>query len=67
MKKIISTNHDPYNYNQWIPNKPIKIGKNCWIRANTVISPGVELGNHVIVGAGAVVIKKLSRQCCNCW
>lgn len=55
--KIISANHDPYNYNQWIPNKPIKIGKNCWIRANAVILPGVELGNHVIVGAGAVVTK----------
>lgn len=55
--KIISANHNLYHYNCWIPDKPIKIGKNCWIGANAVILPCVELGDHVIVGAGAIVTK----------
>lgn len=55
--KIISANHDPQDLSQWKPDRPIKIGKNCWIGANAVILPGVELGDNVIVGAGAVVTK----------
>jgi len=53
--KIISANHDPQDLSQWKLDRPIKIGKNCWIGANAVILPGVELGDNVIVGAGAVV------------
>ncbi len=37
----------------------IRIGKNSWIGANTVILDGVTLGNDVIVGAGSVVAKDL--------
>ncbi len=37
----------------------IRIGRNCWIGANTVILDGVSLGNDVIVGAGSVVAKDL--------
>jgi len=55
--KIVSANHDPKNLHQWLPKKPVRIGENCWIGANAVILPGVELGNNVIVGAGAVVTK----------
>jgi acetyltransferase-like isoleucine patch superfamily enzyme len=38
-------------------NANVNIGKNCWIGANAVILPGVELGDNVIVGAGSVVTK----------
>ncbi|WP_226999745.1 acyltransferase [Microbulbifer aggregans] len=38
-------------------NKPVKIGKNCFIGANAILLPGVELGDQVIVGAGSVVTK----------
>nr|WP_240893989.1 acyltransferase [Limisphaera ngatamarikiensis] len=55
--KIISANHDPRDYSRWIPAPPIRIGKRCWIGANAVILPGVQLGDDVIVGAGAVVTK----------
>jgi len=41
---------------------PIKIGKNCWLGANSVILPGVELGDNVIVAAGAVVTKSFSNN-----
>lgn len=34
---------------------PIKIGKNCWIGANTVILRGTEIGDNCVVGAGSVI------------
>lgn len=60
--KIISANHDTENLNKWEEEKPIVIGKNCWIGANAVILPGVELGDNVIVGAGAIVTKSFSSN-----
>lgn len=56
--KIISANHDKRDY--YIHDKsvePIRIGKNCWLGTNSVILPGVQLGDNVIVAAGAVVNK----------
>lgn len=54
---IISANHDPKNMTGHIKEKPIVIGDNVWIGMNSVILPGVSLGNGVIVGAGSVVTK----------
>lgn len=54
---IISANHDPIDNSKHRPAPPIKIGRHCWIGMNAVILPGVELGDYVIVGAGAVVTK----------
>ncbi|MCF0237315.1 MAG: acyltransferase, partial [Sphaerochaetaceae bacterium] len=34
---------------------PIKIGRNCWIGANTVILRGTVLGDNCVVGAGCVI------------
>ncbi len=33
------------------------IGKNCFIAVNSIILPGVKIGDEVIVGAGSVVTK----------
>ena len=55
--KVISANHDPKDLKHWLPDRPIRIGNSCWIGANAVILPRVELGDNVIVGAGAVVTK----------
>lgn len=35
--------------------KPIRIGCNCFIGMRTILLPGTNLGNNVIVGAGAIV------------
>lgn len=35
----------------------IKIGDNCFIGQNSLILPGVTLGNNIIVGAGSIVTK----------
>ena len=37
--------------------KPITIGDNCWLGANSTVVPGVTLGDNVVVAAGAVVTK----------
>lgn len=52
---IISMNHDPNNYHEYIECGPIIIGDNCWLAANSIILPEVELGSHTVVAAGAVV------------
>ncbi len=57
--KIISANHDPRQLHRWIEAPPIRIGKRCWIGANAVILPGVQLGDDVKVGAGAVVTRSV--------
>ena len=52
---IISQNHDLNNYAKYVAAKPIKIGKNCLLTSNCVILPEVELGEHTVVAANAVV------------
>jgi acetyltransferase-like isoleucine patch superfamily enzyme len=42
---------------QGITTKPIIIGDDVWIGANAVILPGVTIGKHCVVAAGAVVTK----------
>ena len=42
---------------QGISTKPVVIGDDVWIGANAVILPGVTIGRHCVVAAGAVVTK----------
>lgn len=60
--KIISANHDVKNLQKTVAVRPIKIGKNCWIGTNSVILPGVQLGDNVTVGAGSVVNKNFGSN-----
>ena len=39
--------------------KPVTIGNDVWIGGRVIILPGVNIGNGVIVGAGAVVTKDI--------
>lgn len=43
-------------------NAPVHIGKNCWIGANTVIVPGVTIGDNSVIGAGSVVTKDIPQN-----
>ena len=38
-------------------SKPVRIGNDVWIGMRVTILPGVTVGNHAIIGAGAVVTK----------
>ena len=42
---------------QGVSTTPVTIGDDVWIGANAVILPGVHIGNHCVVAAGAVVTK----------
>jgi hypothetical protein len=54
---IITTNHDINNLNSYNLGKDVFIGNNCWIGMNSIILPGITLGDRTIVGAGSVVTK----------
>ena len=42
---------------QGISTKPVVIEDDIWIGANAVILPGVTIGHHTVVAAGAIVTK----------
>ena len=42
---------------QGVSTTPVTIEDDVWIGANAVILPGVHIGNHCVVAAGAVVTK----------
>ncbi len=39
--------------------RPVRIGSDVWIGTRSIILPGVNVGDHVIIGAGAVVTKDI--------
>lgn len=48
---------------QGIITNQVTINDDVWIGANTVILPGVTIGKHVVVAAGAVVTKDVPDNC----
>ena len=47
---------------QGVSTQPVVIGDDVWIGANAVILPGVTIGHHVVVAAGAVVTKDVPSR-----
>jgi acetyltransferase-like isoleucine patch superfamily enzyme len=43
--------------------KPVSIGSGSWIGHGSVVLPGAQIGEHVVVGAGSVVTGKLPDYC----
>ena len=61
---IITANHDPTNIDRHLDGEDVIIGENCWIGINSVLLPGVHLGDCTIVGAGSVVTKSFPEGNC---
>ena len=61
---IITVNHDVKNPDDHQEPKDVVLGESCWIGMNAMILPGVELGPHTVVGAGAVVTKSFPEGWC---
>ena len=61
---IITANHNLSDLSLPTPGKDVNIGKKCWIGMNSMILPGVILGEHTIVGAGSVVTKSFPEGNC---
>lgn len=61
---LITQNHDVHDPALHAPPKEVVIGEKCWLGMNAVILPGVVLGPHTTVGAGAVVTKSFENGYC---
>ncbi|MBS32550.1 MAG: sugar acetyltransferase [Acidimicrobiaceae bacterium] len=40
---------------QSMPEKPVRIGSGSWLGHGTVVLPGTDIGEHVVIGANSVV------------
>lgn len=60
--KLVSASHALDDFSKHEECGSIVIGDNCWLGANAILLPGVELGDHVVVAAGAVVSKSVPRN-----
>ena len=48
---------------QWPTEAAVRIGSGSWLGANVVILPGSQIGEHVVVAAGAVVRGTFPDRC----
>lgn len=60
---IISANHESTD-TRLSSFKEVKIGSYCWLGFGSCILPGVTLGDHTVVAAGAVVTKSFPDGYC---
>ncbi|HZJ73744.1 MAG TPA: acyltransferase, partial [Perlabentimonas sp.] len=58
---LISMDHNLLNYNYYKEERPIRIGRDCLLTTNSIVLPGVLLGPHTVVAAGAVVTKSFPQ------
>lgn len=61
---IITANHSLEDISKQAESKPVILGERCWIGMNSVILPGVTLGDNTVVGAGSVVTKSFPEGNC---
>lgn len=52
---IITTNHDPADPDKHLAPEEVILGKQCWLGMNSVVLPGVVLGDRTVLAAGSVV------------
>lgn len=52
----------PIGQQMW-KNAPVTIGDSCWLGHGAIILPGVTIGRHVVVAAGAVVTVDVPDYC----
>ena len=45
------------------PERPVRIGANSWLGTGVVVTPGVTIGQRVMVGANSVVTTDLPDDC----
>lgn len=62
---IINTSTHSYKNNpMWKVriSRPIKIGKHVWIGSNTIILPGIIVGDYSVIGSGSIVIGHIPEK-----
>jgi len=48
---------------QWPTEASVRIGSGSWLGANVIVLPGADIGEHVVVAAGAVVRGVIPDRC----
>ena len=61
---MITSNHDVYDLEKRSGMADVIIGNYCWLGMNSIVLPGVVLGDHTIVGAGSVVTHSFQEGYC---
>ena len=51
--------NEPIVKQGYYPDKKVTLKKGCWIGANSIILPGVTIGENSVVGAGSIVNKSI--------
>ncbi|QKD13837.1 acyltransferase [Mesorhizobium sp. NZP2077] len=59
---IQDSNYHEIDEGSGVKTKAVLIGDNVWIGRNSIILPGVELGDHSVIGAGSVVTKSVPAR-----
>lgn len=57
---ICTASHDITSLMLPLVSKPIAIGNNVWIAANTFVGPGVTIGDGAVVAATATVVRDVA-------
>jgi acetyltransferase-like isoleucine patch superfamily enzyme len=52
---VFDTDHHPTDEGRPTRTAPVHIGRNAWLARGSTVLPGVTVGDHAIVAAGAVV------------
>lgn len=60
---IVTANHSIYDFRQR-KGEAVNIGNYCWLGAGAKVMPGVTVGDHTVVAAGAVVTKSFPEGHC---
>ncbi|NBJ70848.1 acyltransferase [Roseburia sp. 1XD42-34] len=58
---LITQNHKINDLDTHEKPKDIILGTKCWVGMNSIILPGVTLGDNTIVGAGSIVTKSFKE------
>jgi acetyltransferase-like isoleucine patch superfamily enzyme len=59
---IYDTDHHPIEEGAEVRRAPVRIGTNVWIGRGAIVLPGVTIGAHSVVGAGAVVASDVEER-----
>jgi acetyltransferase-like isoleucine patch superfamily enzyme len=49
----------PITWQGFVSKGPTRIGDNCWLGANVVVTSGVTIGERCVIGAGSVVTRDI--------
>jgi acetyltransferase-like isoleucine patch superfamily enzyme len=49
----------PITWQGFVPRGPVRIGSNCWLGVNCVVTGGVTIGERCVIGANSVITKDL--------